>query len=67
MELLTNALAINPSFALGYYVKSLALFLENQYSEAVEAGRAGTTVDPNSAFSFFAMGRAEWPLGFMDL
>ena len=63
MELLTNALAINPTFALGYYVKSLALFLEKQYSEAVEAGRAGTTVDPNSAFSFFAMGRAEWPLG----
>jgi adenylate cyclase len=66
MELLTNALAINPSFALGYYVKSLALFLQNQYSEAVEAGRAGTTVDPNSAFSFFAMGRAEWPLGHCE-
>jgi adenylate cyclase len=63
MELITNALAINPSFALGYYVKSIALFLEKQYSEAVEAGRGGTTVDPNSAFSFFAMGRAEWPLG----
>ena len=63
MEVLTNALAINPTFALGYYVKSLALFLEKQYSEAAEAGRAGTTADPNSAFSFFAMGRAEWPLG----
>ena len=66
MELLTNALAINPSFALGYYVKSFALFLEKQYLEAVEAGRAGTTVDPNSAFSFFAMGRAEWPLGHCE-
>jgi tetratricopeptide (TPR) repeat protein len=63
MELLTKAIAINPGYAFAYYVKSIALIFEKQYSEAEEAGRTGTTVDPNSAHSFLAMGRAEWPLG----
>jgi adenylate cyclase len=39
MELLTSALAINPSLALGYYLKSLVLLLEKRFSEAME-GRA---------------------------
>jgi adenylate cyclase len=66
MELLNRALASNPGYALGYYLKSLVLFLDKQYSEAVEAGRIGSTVDPNSANLFFAMGQGEWPLGRCD-
>jgi adenylate cyclase len=61
--LVTKALAINPNFSFGYYAKSLALFFALRLPEAVEAARTGTTVDPNSAFSYFAMGQAEAPLG----
>ncbi len=50
-------------YSFGYYVKSFALFMAQRYSEAIEAARMGTIVDANSAFSYFAMGQAEWPLG----
>jgi len=63
LDLVTKALAINPNYSFGYYVKSLALFFAFRLPEAVEAGRTGTTVDPNSASSYDSMGRAEALLG----
>jgi adenylate cyclase len=63
LDLVTKALAINPNYSFGYYVKSLALFFAFRLPEAVEAGRIGTTVDPNSASSYDSMGRAEALLG----
>ena len=63
LDLVATAIAINPNYGFAYYVKSFALFLTLRLPEALEAARIGTTVDPNSAFSFFMMGNAEWPLG----
>ena len=63
LDLVAKAIAINPNYGFAYYVKSFALFLTLRLPEALEAARIGTTVDPNSAFSFFMMGNAEWPLG----
>ena len=63
LDLLTKALAINPNYSFGYYVKSLALFATSRVAQALEAARAGVAVDPNSAWSYFGMGQAELPLG----
>ena len=63
LDLVGKALAINPNYGFGYYVKSYALFLAFRLPEALDAARTGTTVDPNSAFSYFMMGNAEWSLG----
>jgi len=63
LDFVSKALAINPNYSFGYFMKSFALFMAFRFPEAVEAARTGTTVDPNSAFSYFAKGEAEWPLG----
>ncbi len=59
LDLVTKALTIDPDYSLGYYAKNLALFQAKRLPEAVEAGRLGTNVDPNSALSHDATGRAE--------
>jgi adenylate cyclase len=65
LALLTKATAIDPTYAFAFYVKSLALYFERQYSGSLEAARTGANLNPNSAFSFFGMGQAEialsWP------
>jgi hypothetical protein len=61
LALLNRALVLDPSFSYGYYAKSVALMYALRLPEAVEAARTGTQVDPNSALSFAAMGRAEHP------
>ena len=63
LALLNKALVLDPSFSYGYYAKSVALMYASRLPEAVEAARTGTQVDPNSALSFAAMGRAEQFLG----
>jgi len=66
LDLVTKALTIDSNYSFGYYVKNLALFQALRLPEAVEAGRVGTTVDPNSAFSYDAMSRAEAYLGHCE-
>ncbi len=63
LALLNKALVLDPSFSYGYYAKSVALMYARRVPEAVEAARTGTQIDPNSALSFSAMGRAEQILG----
>ena len=62
MELVTKATAINPGYAFGYYVRSVALFLTKQFPEALAAAETEITLDPNSAYGYFGMGQAEQPL-----
>ena len=66
MALLDRATTINPRYAFGFYAKSFALFMMERFAEAVEAAQAGVDADPNSAFAYFGMGQAEWPLGRCD-
>ena len=63
MELLTKATAINPGYAFAYYVKSIVLLLTKQFPEALEAAETAVALDPNSAYGYSAMGRAEALLG----
>ena len=63
LEVLTKATAINPGYAFGYYVKSLALIFTKQFPEAIEAAQTAVTLDPNAAYGYFAMGQAEISLG----
>jgi adenylate cyclase len=63
LELLTKASAINPGYTFAYYVKSLALILTKQFPEAIEAAQTAIALDPNSAYGYSAMGRAEAVLG----
>jgi adenylate cyclase len=65
LGLLNKALAIDPTFSYGYYAKAVALMYALRPTEAVEAARTGTIVDPNSALSFAAMGRAEMMLALV--
>ena len=63
MELLTKATAINPGYAFAYYVKSAVLWLAKEYPEALAAAETEVALDPNSAYGYAAMGRAEALLG----
>ena len=63
MELLTKATAINPGYAFAYYVKSIVLWLAKEYPEALAAAETEVALDPNSAYGYAAMGRAEALLG----
>ena len=59
MELLTKATAINPGYAFAYYIKSTLLWLEKEYPESPAAAERVVALDPNSAYGYDAMGRAE--------
>jgi adenylate cyclase len=63
MDLLAKATAINPGYAFAYYVKSTALFRRKQVSEAFEAAQTAVTLDPNAAYGYYAMARAETAIG----
>jgi adenylate cyclase len=63
MELLTKATAINPGYAFAYYVKSVVLWLTKEYPEALAAAETEVALDPNSAYGYSAIGRAEALLG----
>ena len=63
MELLTKATAINPGYAFAYYVKSAVLWLAKEYPEALAAAETEVALDPNSAYGYAAIGRAEALLG----
>ena len=63
MDLLTKATAINPGYAFAYYVKSTVLWLAKEYPEALAAAETEVALDPNSAYGYSAMGRAEALLG----
>jgi tetratricopeptide (TPR) repeat protein len=61
--LLTKATAINPGYAFAYYVKSVVLWRTKEYPEALAAAETEVALDPNSAYGYSAMGRAEALLG----
>jgi adenylate cyclase len=63
LELLMKATAINPGYAFAYYVKSTALWVEKEYPEALATAERVVALDPNSAYGYSAMGRAETMLG----
>ena len=63
LELLTKATAINPGYALAYYVKSTALWVAKEYPDSLAAAETEVALDPNSAYGYSAMGRAEALLG----
>ena len=63
MELLTKATAINPGYALAYYVKSTVLWLAKEYPEALAAAETVVALDPNSPYGYTALGRTEALLG----
>ena len=61
--MLSKATAIDPGYALAYYVKSFTLFLTKRPSEALEAAQTAVALDPNAATGYYAMGRAKSSLG----
>ena len=63
MDLLTKAIAINPGYAFAYYVKSAVLWWAKEYLEALGAAETEVALDPNSAYGYAAVGRAEGLLG----
>ena len=63
MELLTKAIAINPGYAFAYYVKSVVLSYAKEYPEALAAAETEVALDPNSAYGYAMVGRAEGLLG----
>jgi adenylate cyclase len=63
MELLTKATTINPGYAFAYYVKSVALSYAKKYPEALAAAEREVALDPNSAYGYAILGRAEGLLG----
>jgi adenylate cyclase len=63
LELLTKATAINPGYAFAYYVKSTSLWLAKEYPEAIAAAETEVALDPNSAYGYSVIGRAEALLG----
>jgi adenylate cyclase len=66
MELLTKAIAINPGYALAYYVKSTLLWTAKEYPESLATAETGVARDPNSAYGYAAIGRAEAMLGLCE-
>ena len=63
LELLTKATAINPGYAFADYVKSTSLWLAKEYPEAQAAAETEVALDPNSAYGYSVIGRAEALLG----
>jgi TolB-like protein/class 3 adenylate cyclase len=63
LDLLTKATAINPGYAFAYYVKSNLLIFTKRHSEAIEAAQTAVALDPNAAYGYSAMARAEVWLG----
>ena len=63
MELLAKAIEINPGYAFAYYVKSIVFWLDKEYPEALAAAETEVALDPNSAYGYVAIGRAEALLG----
>ena len=63
LELLAKAIEINPGYAFAYYVKSIVLWLTKEYPEALAAAETEVALDPNSAYGYAAIGRAEALLG----
>jgi adenylate cyclase len=63
LELLAKAIEINPSYAFAYYVKGIVLWLIKKYPEALAAAETEVVLDPNSAYGYAAIGRAEALLG----
>jgi tetratricopeptide (TPR) repeat protein len=63
LELLTKATAINPGYAFAYYVKSVVLWLAKEYPKALAAAETEVALDPNSAYGYASIGRAEGLLG----
>jgi tetratricopeptide (TPR) repeat protein len=63
MDLLTKAIASNPGYAFAYYVKSAVLWWAKEYLEALAAAETEVALDPNSAYGYAAVGRAEGLLG----
>jgi adenylate cyclase len=67
MELLTKATAINPGYAFAYYVRGTFLWVAKEYPESLAAAETEVALDPNSAYGYSAMGRAEALLGRCEL
>ena len=44
-------------------MKSIVLFFAEQFPEAIEAARTAVDIDPNSAYGYAALGRAETLIG----
>ena len=63
LELLTKATAINPGYAFAYYVKSTSLWLAKEYPASLAAAETEVALDPNSAYGYSVIGRAEALLG----
>jgi adenylate cyclase len=63
LQLLAKAIEINPSYAFAYYVKGIVLYLTKEYPEALAAAETEVALDPNSAYGYAAIGRAEGMLG----
>jgi adenylate cyclase len=63
LELLANAIEINPGYAFAYYVKSGVFWLSKEYAEALAAAETEVALDPNSAYGYAAIGRVEGLLG----
>jgi adenylate cyclase len=63
MELLTKATAINPGYAFAYYMKSVVLWLTKEYPASLAAAETEVALDPNSAYGYAAIGRADALLG----
>ena len=63
LELLAKAIEINPGYTFAYYVKSIVLWLSKEYAEALAAAETEVALDPNSAYGYAAIGRAEAQLG----
>jgi adenylate cyclase len=57
------AAADNPGYAFAYYVESTLLWLAKEYPEALAAAETEVALDPNSAYGYFSMGRAEAQIG----
>jgi adenylate cyclase len=63
LQLLAKAIEINPGYAFAYYVKGIVLWLTKKYPEALAAAETEVALDPNSAYGYAAIGRAEGLLG----
>jgi adenylate cyclase len=59
LDMLAKATAINPGYAVAYYVKALALYFTKQFPETIEAAQTAVALDPNAAYGYFAMSLAE--------
>jgi adenylate cyclase len=51
MELLAKATAINPGYAMAYYIKSTLLWVAKEYPESLAAAETEVALDPNSAYA----------------